>query len=121
MEYSPLNLERKFNQFADFWSPKTIARLNDYHIKLVRLKGDFVWHRHPDTDEFFLVVEGAMRIDFRDGSVELAAGEMYVVPRGIEHKPFAAQECRVLLIEPAGTPNTGDAGGERTTPADDWI
>ena len=95
--------------------------MNDYHIKLGRFQGDFVWHSHAETDEAFLVIEGEMRIDFRDGSVNLKAGEMYVVPRGVEHKPYAEHECKLLLVEPAGTVNTGNAGGNRTAATDIWI
>ena len=95
--------------------------MNDYHFKLVKFKGDFVWHQHDDTDETFIVLEGKMRIDFRDGSVELKAGEMFVVPKGVEHKPFAEDECQILLVEPAGVVNTGDAGGEMTAEPDVWV
>jgi mannose-6-phosphate isomerase-like protein (cupin superfamily) len=94
--------------------------MNDIHFKIARIEGEFVWHSHPDTDEAFLVMDGAMRIEFRDGHVDLAAGEMFVVPRGVEHRPVAVEECRILLVEPAGTVNTGDAGGERTV-AEQWI
>lgn len=115
-EYTPINLANKLSLFSEHWSPKIIAELNDYEFKLVKLQGEFVWHSHPDTDEAFLVIDGHMRIDFRDGSVELQAGELYVVPKGIEHKPFAEHECSVLLIEPSGVVNTGQAGGELTAP-----
>ena len=120
MTYQPINLHQKLSLFAARWSPRIIAEMNDYHFKLVKLKGDFVWHSHPETDETFLVLDGSMRIDFRDGSVALHAGEMYVVPKGVEHKPFAAEECSLLLIEPAGTVNTGDTGGERKAQAE-WV
>lgn len=96
--------------------------MNDYQFKLVRAQGDFVWHSHENTDEAFLVVEGQLTIEFRDGSVTLKSGEMFVVPKGKEHKPFAAEECRLMLIEPIGTVNTGDAAGtELTAPNDVWI
>jgi len=121
MAHTPINLTQKLNMFSDHWSPKIIAQMNDYHFKLVKLKGDFVWHRHVDTDEVFLVIQGAMQIDFRDGSVGLRAGEMLVVPKGVEHKPWAEKECHVLLVEPAGTVNTGDAGGDLTTDNDSWV
>ena len=120
MEVRPINLERKLSQFSEHWSPKTIAQMNDYHIKLAKIQGDFVWHDHPETDEVFIVLKGEMRIDFRAGHVELDEGEMCVVPRGVEHKPFAERECHILLIEPAGTVNTGDAGGELTA-EEAWI
>ncbi len=121
MERRAINLLEKFNKFSDQWSPKVIAQLNDYHIKLVRVKGDFTWHDHKNTDEVFMVIEGELRIDFRDGNLTLKEGELFVVPKGVEHKPFAEQECKMLLIEPAGTINTGDAGGDQTAPNDVWI
>lgn len=121
MTHTSINLTQRLTTFSDHWSPKIIARMNDYHFKLVKLQGDFVWHRHVDTDEVFLVIQGSMQIDFRDGSVELRTGEMCVVPKGIEHKPWAEKECHVLLVEPAGTVNTGDAGGERTAKNDVWV
>ncbi len=101
MTHTPINLMQKLSMFSDHWSPKIIAQMNGYHFKLVKLKGEFVWHRHIDTDEVFLVIQGAMQIDFRDGSVGLRAGEMCVVPKGVEHKPWAEKECHVLLVEPA--------------------
>jgi mannose-6-phosphate isomerase-like protein (cupin superfamily) len=94
--------------------------MNDVYFKIARIHGEFVWHSHPETDEAFLVLDGAMRIEFRDGHVDLGAGEMYVVPRGVEHRPVASHECRILLVEPAGTVNTGDAGGDRTV-AERWL
>jgi len=87
----------------------------------VRLQGDFIWHRHQDTDETFMVLDGVLRIDFRDGAVQISAGEMFVVPKGVEHKPYAEHEVKLLLIEPRGVPNTGDQGGERTAQNDVWI
>ena len=95
--------------------------MNDYHFKLVKFQGDFVWHSHADTDEAFIVIEGQMSIDFRDGRVDLKAGEMFVVPKGVEHKPFAERECKIMLIEPAGTINTGDSAGEMTEKDNVWI
>ena len=121
MDYDPVNLARKFNLFDEQWKPKVIAEMNDYQFKIVRLEGDFVWHEHAETDETFLVIEGTLRIDFRDGAVTVAEGEMFVVPRGVQHKPFAEREAKVLLIEPRGVRNTGDAGGDRTAPNDVWI
>ncbi len=116
-----INFEEKFGKFSDYWAPKIIAQLNDYHIKLVRVKGDFVWHDHKETDEVFIVIEGELRIDFRDGAVALKPGEMFVVPKGVEHKPFSEKECKLLLVEPSGTVNTGDAGGDRTAANDIWV
>jgi mannose-6-phosphate isomerase-like protein (cupin superfamily) len=121
MDYRPINFAQKFGLLSEQWQPRVVAELNDYQFKLVKLQGDFVWHSHNDTDEAFLVLEGELRIDFRDGAVRVAAGEMYVVPKGVEHKPCADGEVKMLLIEPRGVPNTGDQGGERTVPNDLWI
>ena len=121
MDYSSINLAEKFATFSEHWSPKIIAQMNDYHFKLVKVQGEFVWHKHVDTDEVFLIVEGVLRIDFRDGAVELKAGEMFVVPKGIEHRPCAARECPMLLVEPSGTLNTGDTGGQLTAADNVWI
>lgn len=117
----PINFQDKLARIDQAWQPRVIAEMNDYQFKLVKLDGDFVWHSHADTDETFIVLGGELRIDFRDGPVTLRAGEMYVVPRGVEHKPFANGEVKVLLIEPRGVLNTGDAGGERTAENDRWI
>ncbi len=117
----PINFEDKFAVFTAQWEPKVIAEMNDYQFKLVRLAGDFVWHDHPETDETFIVLDGSLRIDFRDGSVTLGAGEMVVVPKGVEHKPYAEGEVKVLLIEPRGVVNTGEADSARTAKNDVWI
>lgn len=114
MGHAPINIAEKFARFSEQWSPKIIAQMNDYHFKIVKIQGEFVWHSHPETDEVFLVLDGELIIHLRDGDVTLKTGEMYVVPKGVEHKPEATGECRMMLVEPAGTPNTGDAGGERT-------
>ena len=119
--YEPISIAQKFTKFSDVFQPRVIARMNDYEFKLARAHGDFIWHKHDDTDEVFLILEGELRIDFRDGSVTLHPGELFVVPRGKEHKPFAANECKLLLIEPRGTVNTGDAGGKLTAANDVWI
>jgi mannose-6-phosphate isomerase-like protein (cupin superfamily) len=119
--YQPINFRAKLGLIDVPWQPRVVAEMNDYQFKLVRLEGDFIWHDHQDTDETFIVLEGELRIDFRDGAVTLKAGEMFVVPKGVEHKPFAASEVKMLLIEPRGVPNTGGAGGERTAPNDVWI
>jgi len=121
MTYQAINLAQKLGLFTEQWQPKVIAEMNDYQFKIVKLEGDFVWHDHPDTDETFIVLEGEVRIDFRDGAVTLGAGEMFVVPKGVEHKPFAKNEAKVMLIEPRGVPNTGEAGGDRTADNDVWI
>ena len=116
-----INLAEKLGKIRDLWSPRVVAELNDYQFKVVRIEGDFIWHDHPETDEAFLVLEGVLRIDFRDGSVLLHPGEMYVVPKGVEHKPFAEREVRMLLVEPRGVLNTGHVGGERTAENELWI
>ena len=121
MSYRAINLGEKFALFSEQWSPKVIAEMNEYQFKIVRLEGDFVWHEHRDTDETFLVIEGEMCIDFRDGSVRIRAGEMFVVPKGVEHKPYAEREVKLMLIEPRGVVNTGEAGGELTAKNDVWI
>ena len=121
MEYRPVNFSQKFGLLREHWQPRVVAELNDYQFKVVKLQGDFVWHSHQDSDEAFVVIEGELRIDFRDGAVRLSAGEMFVVPRGVEHKPYAEREVRMLLIEPRGVPNTGDQGGDRTAQNDVWI
>jgi mannose-6-phosphate isomerase-like protein (cupin superfamily) len=116
-----INLLDKIARIDAPWQPRVVAEMNDYQFKVVKIEGDFVWHRHADTDETFLVLQGELRIDFRDGSIELHAGEMAVVPKGVEHKPYAAREVRLLLIEPRGVVNTGDATSERTAENDIWI
>ena len=119
--YQAINLVEKIGRIGEQWSPRVVAELNDYQFKVVRIDGDFIWHHHPETDEAFLVLEGELRIDFRDGAVQLGPGELFVVPRGVEHKPFAKKEVKLLLIEPRGILNTGHAGGERTAQNDVWI
>src|SRR3954468_3181827 len=114
MNRSAISFDQKFTLFSDYFKPKVIAQMNDVQFKLARVQGDFVWHTHDETDETFIVMEGELRIDFRDGSVMLRPGEMFVVPRGVEHKPFAEIETKIMLIEPAGTVNTGKTGGDRT-------
>lgn len=119
--YPAINFSEKFKLFSEQWSPKVVAELNDYQFKIVRIEGDFIWHDHPETDEAFIVLDGELRIDFRDGSVTVKPGEMYVVPKGVEHKPYAEREVRLMLIEPRGVLNTGHEGGERTAQNDVWI
>ena len=116
-----VNLQEKLSHFGDHWAPRVIAELNDYQFKLVKLQGAFVWHCHDHTDEVFLVLEGRMSIEFRGGKVVLGAGELYVVPKGVEHRPFAEAECSVLLVEPRGVVNTGEAGGVLQAANDVWI
>jgi mannose-6-phosphate isomerase-like protein (cupin superfamily) len=110
----PINLGEKLELFTEHWQPKIVAQLNDYDVRIVKVKGEFVWHKHDETDDFFLVLKGHLTIQLRDRAVELDEGELYVVPRGVEHCPRAEEEASVLLIEPSGTVNTGDAGGPLT-------
>ena len=121
MKYSSINLEEKYSKINDHWSPRVVAEMNDYQFKLVKVKGEFVWHDHPDTDEVFIVIAGNLDIEFRDGKVTLEAGEMFVVPKGVEHKPVAENECKIMLVEPKGVINTGESGGEMTATNDIWI
>ncbi|MGF6265065.1 cupin domain-containing protein [Paraburkholderia youngii] len=120
-QYKTINLLDKIRQIDDHWQPRVVAEMNDYQFKVVKIAGDFVWHRHAHTDETFIVLEGRLRIDFRDRSIELLAGEMAVVPKGVEHKPYAGSEVKLLLIEPRGVVNTGDTTNERTAENDVWI
>jgi len=117
----PVNFTEKFVLFNDQWTPKVIAQMNDYQFKLVRLQGEFVWHEHTDTDETFIVLEGTLVIDFKEGSTTLNAGEMVVVPKGCLHRPRAETEVKLLLVEPVGVVNTGDAQSVLTAPLDDWL
>ena len=116
-----INFKQKFALFQEQWKPKVIAEMNNYQFKLVKLEGDFIWHDHAETDETFIVIEGELRIDFRDGAAHVGAGEMFVVPKGVEHKPYAEKEVKLLLIEPRGVLNTGGAQSERTAENDVWI
>jgi mannose-6-phosphate isomerase-like protein (cupin superfamily) len=116
-----VNLQEKLALFSEHWSPKVVARMNDYEIKVVKLQDEFVWHSHEETDELFLVIDGRLTIQLRDGDVSLGPGEMYVVPQGVEHCPIAEGEVSAMLIEPVGVVNTGDAGGERTATYDDGL
>jgi mannose-6-phosphate isomerase-like protein (cupin superfamily) len=116
-----IGLAQKFSLFSKHWSPKIVAELNGQHVKLVKFQGPFVWHSHEHEDELFLVVRGSFHMEFRDRTVELVAGDMIVVPRGVEHRPVAEHEVEVLLFEPATTLNTGNAGGDKTVVKPDWI
>ena len=116
-----INFKNKLSKFSDHWSPKVIAEMNDYQFKLVKIKGDFVWHNHEHTDEAFIVLEGEMTIQFEDRTVTLNEGEMYVVKKGIEHKPYAENECKIMIIEPNGVINTGNVEGDLTASNDVWI
>jgi len=122
MKYKSVNFEEKLSLFTEQWLPKVIAEMNDYQIKIVKIEGEFEWHEHQDTDETFIVLDGKLRIDFRDGHVTLSSGEMYVVPKSVAHKPFADGEVKMLLLEPRGVLNTGDNGiDSRTATNDVWI
>lgn len=115
-----VNLAEKFGRFSEPWKPKIVGEVNDFYIKLVKLRGDFLWHRHETEDEFFLVTKGGFTLRMRDRDVPLKEGEFFVVPRGVEHMPVAPEEAHVVLLERKSTVNTGDAGGERTV-APEWI
>jgi mannose-6-phosphate isomerase-like protein (cupin superfamily) len=121
MPKSAINLREKLTKFSDCWSPRVIAEMNDYQFKLVKIQGEFVWHSHPETDEVFIVLEGEMRLELRDKAIPLRTGEMYVVPKGVEHRPVARQLCCAMLVEPRGVVNTGDAGGGYTAENDVWV
>jgi mannose-6-phosphate isomerase-like protein (cupin superfamily) len=121
MDNRPIDIAEKLGKFSEHWTPRIIAKMNDYHFKLVKIRGEFVWHDHRDTDEVFIVLEGRMTIHFRDRDVPLKKGEMFVVPKRVEHKTSAVEECSAMIVELAGTVNTGEAGGGQTAPADAWI
>ena len=121
MTSKKINFKQKFSKFTKKWSPRVIAEMNDYQFKIARIQGEFVWHDHKDTDETFIVLEGEMSIKFRNSEVQLSEGEMFIVPRGVEHKPCAKNECKILVIEPRGVVNTGEAGGKFTMTKDIWI
>ena len=116
-----INLAEKLAKFSEHWSPRVVAEMNDYQFKLVKLQGEFVWHDHKDTDEVFLVIQGQMQVGFRDRDVTVGEGELFVVPRGVEHITRATQECHALIIEPRGVVNTGDAESNLTAANDRWI
>lgn len=121
MSSEPISLKRKFDLFSERWQPKVVAEMNEVQFKLARVEGEFVWHDHPDTDEAFLVVEGELEIDLPDRTVRLTEGELFVVPKGVQHRPRAVTEAKIMLVEPRGVTNTGDIGGERTAPNDVWV
>ena len=116
-----INLYSKFDNFSDHWSPKVIAEMNDYQFKLVKIKGEFVKHQHSETDEVFIVMEGKMSIEFENETIEIKSGEMIVVPKGVTHKPFAEEECKIMIVEPRGVLNTGNTKSDMTAPNDQWI
>jgi len=116
-----INLKSKFQKFTDQWSPKVIEEMNDYQFKLVKIENDFTWHKHDNTDETFLVIEGKMGIEFEDQTVELSEGEMIVIPKGKKHKPYADKEAKIMIIEPKGITNTGDVTNDFTAENDQWV
>ncbi len=122
MTPTPINLSEKLALFSEQWSPKAIAQFEDFHFRLAKLEGEFVWHSHPESDEAFIILEGSLRIAFRDGEVTLNKGEMRVVPKGVEHKPSAESECHVMVLVRAGTVNTGNAPANKLTANPDvWV
>lgn len=121
MKPEVVNLAQKLSLFTDTWAPRAVAEMNDYLFKVTKLRGDFVWHSHDETDEAFLVLSGTLHIELRDREVTLSDGELFVVPKGVEHRPHAEQECHVLMIEPRDVVNTGDELGERTAEPNVWI
>ena len=116
-----INFLSKFSKFNELWSPKVIAEMNDYQFKLAKIKNDFIWHSHEDTDETFIVMEGKIYIEFEDETVELSKGEMIVVPKGKKHRPYADEEAKIMLIEPKGVRNTGDIVSDLTSDDNQWI
>ena len=121
MSYSAISFREKFDLFDEHWSPRVVAEMNDYQFKLAKVQGEFTWHTHPDTDEVFIIIEGVLNIEFRDGKVRLEAGEMFVVPKGVEHRPMAEYECQIMLVEPKGVVNTGEISNDRTAQNDVWV
>ena len=116
-----INFKSKFDKFNDHWSPKVIAEMNDYQFKLAKIKDDFIWHEHNDTDEAFIVINGVNWIEFKDETIQINAGEMIVVPKGTKHRPYAKEEAQIMLVEPKGVINTGDIESDLTALNDQWI
>ena len=116
-----INLASKYKKITEYWSPKVVAEMNNYQFKLAKIKNDFIWHSHEDTDETFIVIEGKINIEFEEETVELCEGEMLVVPKGKKHRPYASEESKIMLIEPKGVRNTGDMVNDLTTENDEWI
>ncbi len=116
-----INILDKFSKFDDQWQPRVIASMNDYQFKIARIEGEFIWHDHPDTDEVFIIMKGQLEMQLADRSVMLNEGDLYVVPRGVQHRPVAESECWIMMVEPEGTKNTGDEGGDRTAANDVWV
>ena len=114
MKTKKININNKLQKFSDHWSPKVIAEMNDYQFKLAKIKGEFIWHEHKDTDEVFIVIDGRMQIEFQNETIELEKGDMYVVPKGVQHKPHAEEQCKIMLVEPRGVLNTGQNTNDLT-------
>ena len=121
MKFEAINFKCKLQKFSEHWSPRVIAEMNDYQFKLVKVQGEFVWHEHTHTDEVFFVIDGILDIEFRDGVITLSKGEMFVVPKGVEHRPVADSECSIMIVEPKGVLNTGDSVNDFTAENDVWI
>tara|TARA_B100000674_G_scaffold1549_1_gene1259 strand:+ start:4724 stop:5089 length:366 start_codon:yes stop_codon:yes gene_type:complete len=121
MTSKKINLQNKFSKFTKHWSPRVVAEMNDYQFKIAKIKGEFVWHNHKESDETFIVIEGQMKIKFRESEVQLSEGELFVVPKGVDHKPYAEKECKILVIEPRGIINTGENESRFTMKKDIWV
>ena len=116
-----INIKQKFSKFSEYWSPKVLAEMNDYEFKIARIKGEFIWHNHTETDEVFIVIEGNMKILLRGKTIQLSKGDLYVVPKGTDHKPVAEKECKLMLVELKGTKNTGSETHKLTAEDNQWI
>ena len=116
-----INIKQKFSKFSEYWSPKVLAEMNDYEFKIARIKGEFIWHNHTETDEVFIVIEGSMKILLKGETIQLFEGDLYVVPKGTDHKPVAEKECKLMLVELKGTKNTGSETHKLTAEDNQWI
>ena len=116
-----INIKQKFSKFSEYWSPKVLAKMNDYEFKIAKIKGEFIWHNHTETDEVFIVIEGSMKILLRGETIQLSKGDLYVVPKGTDHKPVAKKECKLMLVELKGTKNTGSETHKLTAEDNQWI
>ena len=116
-----INIKHKFSKFSEYWSPKVLAEMNDYQFKIAKIKGEFIWHNHSETDEVFIVIEGSMKILLKGKTIQLFEGDLYVVPKGIDHKPVAEKECKLMLVELKGTKNTGSETHKLTSEDNQWI
>tara|TARA_B100000427_G_scaffold174284_1_gene144824 strand:- start:1321 stop:1686 length:366 start_codon:yes stop_codon:yes gene_type:complete len=121
MKSKKINIKQKFSKLSEYWSPKVLAEMNDYQFKIAKIKGEFIWHNHKETDEVFIIIEGDMKIEFHDRVLDLSEGDLYVVSKGEEHRPSAEKECKIMLVEPKGTRNTGNKKNTLTVENDLWI